>query len=75
LPWEGKINKFRSKAMAERKTLTAGELSAILNINENTLIKLTRTKEIPGEFFKNRWHYNFDVILKHFRKIEGGASC
>jgi hypothetical protein len=61
--------------MNTQTTLTADELSAILQISENTLKTLTKTNQIPGQYTKNRWRYDFEDIVNRFRQLEGGASC
>ena len=61
--------------MTTQKILTAGELSEILNINENTLKKLTKENQIPGQNIKNRWYYNFEQIIACLQKLEGGVLC
>ena len=61
--------------MTTQKTLTAGELSEILNINENTLKILTKKEQIPGHYIKNRWSYDFEEIVRHLQILEGGVSC
>jgi hypothetical protein len=54
--------------------LSAEQLALILNISEFTVKKLARAKELPCTFVNRRPQFNLDVILQHFKKLEGGAA-
>jgi len=54
--------------------LTAGELSLVLNISEETVKTLAKTKQLPSIRIKNRLYFDFNKVLMHFRKMEGGAA-
>ena len=54
--------------------MTASELSLVLNISEETIKKLEKAKEIPSFIIKKRKYYNFQKVLKHFKKLEGGIA-
>jgi len=57
-----------------KNLITAEQLSLILNISEFTVKKLARAKELPCTFINRRPHFDLDVILKYFDKLEGGAA-
>ena len=54
--------------------MTASELSLVLNISEETVKKLEKTKQIPSFSVNNRKYFNFQKVLKHFKKMEGGIA-
>jgi len=54
--------------------LNAEQLSLILNISEFTVKKLAREKELPCTFVNRRPQFDMDALIKHFKKLEGGAA-
>jgi len=54
--------------------LTTEQLSLILSINEFTLKKLARTKEIPCVYKKGRILFCLDSVITRFKELEGGAA-
>jgi len=58
----------------KKNLLNAEQLSLILNISEFTVKKLAKAKELPCTFVNRRPQFDFDVITKHFAKLEGGAA-
>ena len=54
--------------------MTAEEFSVVLNITEDTVKKLARTKQLPCFRLKNRLYFDFDEIIKHFSQLEGGVA-
>jgi hypothetical protein len=54
--------------------VSAEALARILNINEITVKKLAREKQIPCEFVKGRYRFNLKKMMKFFRELEGGAA-
>ena len=53
--------------------MTAGELALVLNIHEETIKKLAKTKQIPYFHQQNRMYFNFTTVLDHFRLLEEGV--
>ena len=50
--------------------LTVEDLSVVLNIHEETIRKLAKTKQIPSVKQKNRLYFNFSEVLQFFRRLE-----
>jgi len=66
-----------TKIMQEKnqpKTLSAAEMSLVLNISEQTLKKLAKAREIPCVFINRRPRFKWDDIIQHFKLLEGGAA-
>ena len=53
--------------------LTVEELSVVLNIHEETIKKLVKTKQIPSIRHKNRLYFSFADLLQLFRTLEESA--
>jgi hypothetical protein len=53
---------------------TTEQLASILSINEFTLQKLARTKEIPCIYKSGRIMFLLDSVLARFKELEGGAA-
>jgi len=62
------------KKEKERTLFTAEQLEGILSINEFTLKKLARTKEIPCMHKSGRIVFSLDSVLARFKELEGGAA-
>jgi hypothetical protein len=63
--------------MQEKKKpqiLTAGQISLILNISEQTVKKLAKDREIPCTFVNRRPQFEWDVLVQRFQELEGGAA-
>jgi len=63
--------------MQEKKNpliLNAEQMSLILNISEKTVKKLAKDKEIPCTFENRRPQFNWNILVKHFKELEGGAA-
>jgi len=58
----------------ELTLITAEQLAIILNINEFTLKKLARTKELPCIHKSGRILFSLDSVLARFKELEGGAA-
>jgi hypothetical protein len=58
----------------QKKLLNAEQLSLVLNISEFTVKKLARARELPCTFVNRRPQFSLDAIMRHFRKLEGGAE-
>ena len=54
--------------------MTVGELALVLNIHEETIKKLAKTKQIPYFHHENRMYFNFTTVLDHFKLLEEGAQ-
>ena len=54
--------------------MTAGQLSAILNITEKTVKKLAETKQLPCLYDNKKIYFDFGEIIKRFKEFEGGAA-
>jgi len=54
--------------------LNAKQVSLILNISEQTVKKLAKEKELPGFYINRRPQFNWNEIINHFQKMEGGAA-
>jgi hypothetical protein len=54
--------------------VTVKELSLILNVKEDTVQKLYKTNQLPGTYEKRHLYFDFEAILEHFQKLEGGAA-
>jgi hypothetical protein len=68
-------NTKEDKAMKKKRILlNAEQLSLILNISEFTVKKLARARELPCTFINRRPLFNLNVVLQHFKKLEGGAA-
>jgi hypothetical protein len=52
----------------------AEALARILNINESTVKKLAREKQIPCRFSNKRYRFNLKEMIRFFKKLEGGAA-
>jgi ribosomal protein L16 Arg81 hydroxylase len=63
--------------MQEKKNpliLNAEQMSFILNISEQTIKKLAKNSEIPCTFVNRRPQFNWNVLVKRFHELEGGAA-
>ena len=60
--------------MKTTKHLTMEELSLLLGINERTIKQLVKTRQLPCTYVQRRPFFDFDVLLRHFRRLEGGAA-
>lgn len=63
--------------MKEKKNpllLNAGQMSLILNISEQTVKMLAKKKEMPCTFVNRRPQFEWEALIKHFRKLEGGEA-
>ena len=56
------------------RIMTINELSLVLNISEWTIKKLEKSEQIPSSRKGNQIVFNFQDVLQHFRKMEGGAA-
>jgi len=54
--------------------LNAKQVSLILNISEQTVKKLAKEKELPGFYINRRPHFSWEVLIKRFKELEGGAA-
>jgi hypothetical protein len=54
--------------------LSAEELSQVLNISEFTVKKLAKIKELPCVYVNKQPRFDFQRLVKHFEKVEGGAA-
>ena len=69
--------KLKEDTMQEKKNpqiLNVEQMSLILNISEKTVKKLAKNNEIPCVFVNRRPQFEWDVIIKHFEQLEGGAA-
>jgi len=69
--------KLKEDTMQEKKNpliLNAGQMSLILNISELTVKKLAKDREIPCTFVNRRPQFEWNVIIKYFKELEGGAA-
>ena len=69
--------KLKEDTMQEKKNprmLNAGQMSLILNISEKTVKKLAKNNEIPCVFVNRRPQFEWDIIVSHFKGLEGGAA-
>jgi hypothetical protein len=69
--------KLKEDTMQEKKNpliLNAGQMSLILNISEETVKKLAKDKEIPCTYVNRRPQFEWNVILRYFKELEGGAA-
>jgi len=57
----------------KKNLLNAEQLSLVLNISEFTVKKLARDKELPCTYVNRRPLFDMDALLKHFKRLEGGA--
>jgi hypothetical protein len=57
-----------------RGRMSAEELSIVLNISERTVKALAKNAEIPSVKEKNKFWFDFDKIMEHFKTLEGGAA-
>lgn len=67
----------RRKAMKDKKgsaLMSAKELSPILGISEFTIKKLARSNELPCTYVNRRPLFNMGVLMRHFKKLEGGTA-
>ena len=53
-----------------RIKLTVKELAIILKINELTVVRMAKGKEIPCEFVNGRPFFYLHKLLTHFKKLE-----
>jgi len=63
--------------MQEKKNpliLNAEQMSIILNISKKTVKKLVKDREIPCTFINRRPQFEWNVLVKHFKELEGGAA-
>jgi hypothetical protein len=60
--------------MKPLKRISASELSLILNISEDTIKILAKTKQIPSKFENRRIWFDFPELLEHFQRLEGGTA-
>jgi hypothetical protein len=76
---KGGGNNLWRKAMKKESTkkdltlFTTEQLALVLSINEFTLKKLARTKQIPCIYKGGRIVFSLDSILTRFKELEGGA--
>jgi NADH/NAD ratio-sensing transcriptional regulator Rex len=56
------------------RILSAEELARILNVNEITVRKLAREKQIPCRLVKKRYGFDLKEMIRFFKKLEGGAA-
>ena len=56
------------------KLISAGELSLVLDISEETVKILAKTGQIPCTYIKRRIFFDITVIMKHFQRLEGGIA-
>ena len=50
--------------------LTVKDLSVVLNIHEETIRKLAKTRQIPSIRQKNGLYFNFGELLQLFKTLE-----
>jgi hypothetical protein len=56
--------------------MTAGELSLVLNISEETVKKLEKTQQIPSFSINKRKYFDFGRVFNHLKALEeGGKAC
>ena len=72
--WEGNDPAQEEAMKTHPKLLTAGELSLILDINLLTIKKLVKTKQLPSLYINRRLRFDFEKVLAHFKRLEGGAA-
>jgi len=56
------------------QTLNAEQMSLILNISEQTVKKLAKDGELPCAFVNRRPQFEWNVVVRHFKELEGGAA-
>lgn len=56
------------------RILNAEQMSLILNISEKTVKKLAKDKEIPCALINRKPQFEWEMLIKHFEKLEGGAA-
>jgi len=54
--------------------LNKKELAIVFDIREETVKKLAKDGELPCKYVNQEPQFRFDVIVKHFEKIEGGVA-
>jgi len=54
--------------------MTVRDLSVILNICEETVIKLAKTGQLPCFHLNDRMYFILDEIIGYFKKLEGSAA-
>ena len=60
--------------MEIEKKLTVRELATVLNIHEETVRKLAKTKQLPFSQVKNRMYFDFEELLKYFKHLEASNT-
>jgi hypothetical protein len=60
--------------MTQKKLLSAEELSLVLGISEQTVNRLAKTKQLPCIYKNRRPCFDFEKIVSHLRRLEGGAA-
>jgi hypothetical protein len=55
-------------------TLSAEQLSQLLNINEFTVKKLAKAKQLPCTYAGREPRFNLYSLMKYFQRLEGGAA-
>ena len=60
--------------MIDRK-ITEKELAMILDIREETVIKLVVTKQLPFVKLKNKVFFEFDKVIEHLESLEQSIAC
>ena len=56
--------------MEREGKLTVRELAAVLNIHEETVRKLVKTKQLPCLQKKNRIFFDFEELILYFKQLE-----
>ena len=54
--------------------MSAQDLSVVLGISEETVIKLAETDQIPCFRLNNRIYFIFDEIMNSFKRLEGETA-
>ncbi|GAB6390807.1 MAG: hypothetical protein MdMp014T_0180 [Treponematales bacterium] len=55
--------------------LTAAEVSLILGINEATVKRLARERQIPCVYMGRRPRFTVERLVEHFKRLEGEGAA
>ena len=58
----------------EENWLNERELALIFDISVKTIKMLVKEGELPCKFVNRQPRFKLNVLIKHFKKLEGGAA-
>lgn len=56
--------------MGKDRKLTVKELAIVLNIHEETVRKLAKTKQLPYQMIKKQIYFDFEELMDYFKQLE-----